>query len=133
RVAGPRVAREGKRGIKAVKAGNWSETPNGIVADGVELREDEIERRLVSTAPGAAGALPNSSGLVVLDTEVTPELAAEGVARDLVRVGRRGRRGGGLGVTDRTTPTVDAPAGGGAAAAAPRGGGRGGTPGHQAP
>jgi len=109
RVAGPRLGRDVQRAIKAVKAGNWSETPNGIVADGVELREDEIERRLVSTDPGAAGALPNSSGLVVLDTEVTPELAAEGVARDLVRVVQQARRDAGLEVTDRITLTVDAP------------------------
>src|SRR5690606_2419150 len=65
RVAGPRLGKDVQRAIKAVKAGQWSELPGGgIVADGVELREEEIERRLVSTDPGAAGALPGNSGLV---------------------------------------------------------------------
>jgi isoleucyl-tRNA synthetase len=110
RVAGPRLGKDVQRAIKAVKAGQWSELPGGgIVADGVELREEEIERRLVSTDPGAAGALPGNSGLVVLDTEVTPELAAEGLARDVIRVVQQARRDAGLEITDRIALTVQAP------------------------
>ena len=40
-------------------------------------------------------------GFVVLDTAVTPELAAEGLARDLVRAVQQARRDAGLDVSDR--------------------------------
>jgi isoleucyl-tRNA synthetase len=95
--------------IKAVKAGDWSITPSGaVIAGGVELKEGEFERRLVSKDAGAAAELPRGSGIVVLDTAVTPELAAEGIARDLVRVIQQARRDAGLSVSDRITLTIDA-------------------------
>jgi isoleucyl-tRNA synthetase len=45
----------------------------------------------------------------VLDTVVTPELAAEGLARDLVRSIQQARREAGLSVSDRIRLTIDAP------------------------
>ncbi len=45
-------------------------------------------------------------GFVVLDTTVTPELAAEGVARDLVRAVQQARRDAGLHVSDRISLTI---------------------------
>ena len=45
-------------------------------------------------------------GFVVLDTEVTPELAPEGLARDLVRAVQQARRDAGLDVSDRISLTV---------------------------
>ena len=45
---------------------------------------------------------------MVLDTDVSPELAAEGVARDLVRVIQQARRDAGLSVSDRIALTIDA-------------------------
>ena len=45
-------------------------------------------------------------GFVVLDTAVTPELAAEGLARDVVRVVQQARRDAGLAVGDRITLQV---------------------------
>ncbi|GAA5114287.1 isoleucine--tRNA ligase [Haloechinothrix salitolerans] len=110
RAAGPRLGKDVQRVIKAVKAGEWSTTPEGgVVAAGIELREGEYDRKLVSKDPGAAEALPGGSGLVILDTDVTPELAAEGIARDLLRVVQQARRDAGLDVSDRITLTVDAP------------------------
>ena len=47
---------------------------------------------------------------MVLDTTVTPELAVEGIAKDLVRVVQQARRQAGLQVTDRIVVTIDAPA-----------------------
>jgi isoleucyl-tRNA synthetase len=85
-----------QRVIKAVKAGQWTVSPTGaIVADGIELLASEYDRRLVSKAARAAGELAGSPAIVVLDCDVTPELEAEGIARDLVRVTSRraGRRG----------------------------------------
>ena len=45
----------------------------------------------------------------MLDTTVTPELAAEGLARDLVRVVQQARRDAGFDVSDRILLTVAAP------------------------
>ncbi|MER7116860.1 isoleucine--tRNA ligase [Saccharomonospora azurea] len=110
RAAGPRLGRDVQQVIKAVKAGDWTTTPDGaVVAAGIELREGEYERRLVAKKSGAAAELPGGGGLVSLDTEVTEELAREGLARDLVRVVQQARRDAGLAVSDRITLTVDAP------------------------
>ena len=110
RVAGPRLGKDVQSVIKAVKAGDWSISPGGVVvAGGVELKEGEFERRLVSKDAGAAAELPRGSGIVVLDTTVTPDLAAEGVARDLVRVIQQARRDAGLSVSDRIALAIDAP------------------------
>ena len=47
-----------------------------------------------------------TGGFVVLDTAVTPELAAEGLARDLVRAVQQARRDAGLDVSDRIALTI---------------------------
>ena len=110
RAAGPRLGKDVQRVIKAVKAGDWTTSEGGaVVAAGIELVDGEYERRLVAKDPGAAAELPGGSGLVLLDTEVSAELAAEGLARDLVRVVQQARREAGLDVADRIDLTVDGP------------------------
>lgn len=110
RAAGPRLGADVQKVIRAVKAGEWTTAADGtVIAAGIELLDGEYERRLVATDPGAATELPGGSGLVVLDTRVTDKLAAEGVARDLVRVVQQARRARGLDVTDRIALTVQAP------------------------
>ncbi|MEU4671920.1 isoleucine--tRNA ligase [Amycolatopsis sp. NPDC023774] len=110
RAAGPRLGKDVQKVIKAVKAGDWTTNPGGaVVAAGVELLEGEYERRLVAKDGGAAAELPGGSGLVQLDTEVTADLADEGVARDLVRVVQQARREAGLDVSDRIALTIEAP------------------------
>ncbi|MBP2473659.1 isoleucyl-tRNA synthetase [Crossiella equi] len=110
RACGPRLGGDTQKVIKAVKAGEWTTSPSGaVVAAGIELLPTEYEQRLVSSDPGAAAALPGGSGLVVLDTEVTEELAAEGLARDLVRVVQQARREAALEVSDRIELTVSVP------------------------
>jgi isoleucyl-tRNA synthetase len=111
RAAGPRLGKDVQTVIRSVKAGDWKTTPSGtVIAGGIELLEGEFERKLVSRDAGAAAELPGGSGIVVLDTEVTPKLAAEGVARDLVRSIQQARRDLGLSVSDRIALTIDAPA-----------------------
>jgi isoleucyl-tRNA synthetase len=111
RAAGPRLGGDVQKVIRAVKSGEWSRTPSGhVLAAGIELREEEFTERLVSTDQGAAAALPGGSGLVVLDTVVTPALAAEGLARDVVRVVQQARREAEFDVSDRVSVTVSAPA-----------------------
>ncbi|MCG8922417.1 isoleucine--tRNA ligase [Lentzea sp. CC55] len=109
RAAGPRLGPNVQKVIKAVKAGDWSEVDGRVVAAGVELFEGEYEQRLVATDPAATAALPGGAGVVVLDTAVTPELEAEGVARDLVRVVQQARKDAQLDVSDRITLTLDLP------------------------
>ena len=110
RVAGPRLGKDVQTAIRAVKAGEWTSTPDGrVIAGGVELLEGEFERKLVSRDAGVATELPSSSGLVLLDTTVTPELAAEGIARDLVRTVQQARREAGLDVSDHIALTIEAP------------------------
>ena len=53
------------------------------------------------SGPSHAVAVLPAGGFVVLDTEVTPELAVEGVANDLVRAVQQTRRESGLHVSDR--------------------------------
>ena len=107
RVAGPRLGKQVQDVIKAVKAGNWSLTPEGRVqAAGIELLESEFERRIVSRDPGAAAELPEHAGFVVLDTTVTPELSEEGLARDVIRAVQQARREAGLDVSDRIRLTI---------------------------
>jgi len=110
RAAGPRLGKDVQTVIKAVKAGDWSFQGGAVVAAGIALQEGEFERRLVAKGGGAAAELPGGSGLVLIDTGVTPELAAEGLVRDLVRVVQQARRDAGLDVADRIALTVDAPA-----------------------
>jgi isoleucyl-tRNA synthetase len=108
RALGPRVGAKVQEVIKAIKAGNWERTGDSISAAGVALVAGEYELRLVAADPDSTSPLPGNSGLVALDTAVTPELAAEGTARDVVRTVQQARRDAGLAVTDRIRLTVGA-------------------------
>ncbi|WP_370440558.1 isoleucine--tRNA ligase [Kineococcus halophytocola] len=111
RAAGPRLGKQVQQAIKGSKSGDWTERPDGtVVSGGIELLEGEYE--LTTTVEGAGDALATSAldggGFVVLDTTVTPELAAEGIARDVVRLVQQARRDAGLHVSDRIRLTVAA-------------------------
>jgi isoleucyl-tRNA synthetase len=107
RACGPRLGADTQQVIKAVKAGEWTQSGSGaVVAAGIELLAGEYERKLVATDPGATAELPGGGGLVVLDTAVTDDLAAEGVARDVVRAVQQARRDAGLQVSDRISATL---------------------------
>ncbi len=110
RACGPRLGGDTQKVIRAVKAGEWERGPDGVVtAAEIPLLDGEYTERLVAADPAETAALPGGTGLVVLHTAVSPELAAEGVAKDLVRVVQQARRQAGLEVTDRITLTVEAP------------------------
>ncbi|MGH3997239.1 MAG: isoleucine--tRNA ligase [Pseudonocardiaceae bacterium] len=110
RACGPRLGGDTQKVIRAVKAGEWERGSDGIVtAGGIPLLEGEYTERLVAADPSESAALPAGSGLVVLNTVVTPELVPEGIARDLVRVVQQARRHAALDVTDRIVLTIDAP------------------------
>jgi len=108
RVLGPRLGGQVQQVIRAVKAGDWSLVDGRPVAAGVALADGEYELKLVAADAEHSVPLPGGEGVVVLDTAVTPELAAEGLARDIVRVVQSARRAADLAVSDRISLVVDA-------------------------
>ncbi|GAB3247946.1 isoleucine--tRNA ligase [Alteromonas gracilis] len=109
RAAGPRLGRDVQQAIKGSKSGDWSVAEDGTVTSGgLALVEGEYSLETVAGSAddaSATGVLPRG-GFVVLDTEVTPELEAEGVARDLVRAVQQARKDAGLEVSDRIALTI---------------------------
>ena len=108
RVLGPRLGARVQQVIRAVKAGEWSRSGDRVTAAGIDLDPGEYELRLTAADAGSTSALPGNAGLIALDTRVTPELAAEGAARDVVRVVQQARRDAGLSVSDRIRLTIGA-------------------------
>ncbi len=104
RAAGPRLGKGVQQVIKAAKAGDWSERDGVVTAGGVELQEGEYDLALSTGGgdadQGALGLLPGG-GFVLLSTRTTPELEAEGVARDAIRAVQEARKNAGLEVSDR--------------------------------
>ncbi len=111
KVAGPRLGRDVQAVIRAAKSGDWTVADDGAVtAGGVALADGEFELVVEVEADAATTAvapLPGG-GFVLLDTLVTPELEAEGVARDVIRLVQQARRDAGLEVSDRIDLTVAA-------------------------
>jgi isoleucyl-tRNA synthetase len=99
---GPRLGAQTQHVIAAARKRDWSRLEDGtVVVGGVALHEGEFELKLRPSDPGSSRALPGEVGIVALDLETTPELEAEGLARDLIRLVQRARRDAGLNVTDR--------------------------------
>ncbi|MFG1995975.1 isoleucine--tRNA ligase [Actinoplanes sp. NPDC048988] len=110
RALGPRLGKQVQQVIKAVKAGDWELVDGAPVAAGVTLQEGEYELKQVASDVENSAPLPAGAGVVVLDTAVTPALAAEGLARDVIRVVQQARRDAGFEVSDRITLVVSASA-----------------------
>jgi isoleucyl-tRNA synthetase len=111
RVAGPRLGRDVQAAIKAVKAGDAVVNADGTLTAGpAVLQPEEYSSRLVAAEPEYTGALPDGLGLVVLDGTVTPELEAEGWAKDRIRELQDLRKSTGLEVSDRISVVMSVPA-----------------------
>ena len=110
RAAGPRLGKDVQRVIKAVKSGNYTVSEDGVVvADGIELQDNEYTRKLVAQDPEHTADVPAIGGLVVLDTNVTEELEAEGWAADQVRGLQDARKNAGFDVSDRIKVRLSVP------------------------
>ncbi|HET6873299.1 MAG TPA: class I tRNA ligase family protein [Acidimicrobiales bacterium] len=110
KVAAPRLGPDTQAAARAAKSGDWEllagdETGRARVGS-VVLEPEEFEMKVIPLDEGTTRPLPGNAGVVVLDTAVTPELAVEGRARDLVRFVQQVRRDMGLDVTDRIVLTV---------------------------
>ncbi|MFF2051632.1 isoleucine--tRNA ligase [Leifsonia sp. NPDC058194] len=105
RAAGPRLGKQVQQVIGAARAGDWSEHDGVVTVGGIELAEGEYELVLETTqadeGSSSALALLPGGGFVLLDTVTTPELEAEGLARDIIRAVQDTRKAAGLDVSDR--------------------------------
>lgn len=111
RTAGPRLGKDVQAAIKAVKAGEGVVNPDGTLTAGpAVLQPGEYSSRLVAADPDFTAALPDGAGLVVLDGTVTPELEAEGWAKDRIRELQELRKSTGLDVSDRIAVVMSVPA-----------------------
>jgi len=106
RTLGPRIGKQVQQVIAAAKAGDWSVDGDAVMAGGIALEAGEYTLELELDDPAAAVAFLPGSGFVLLDTRVTPELAAEGLARDVVRAVQQARKDAGLDVSDRIALTL---------------------------
>jgi isoleucyl-tRNA synthetase len=103
RAAGPRLGKDVQKAIQAARSGDWSEVSGVVTAGGIVLEPSEYELVLETTGrpEGEALAIVPTGGFVLLDTTTTPELEAEGLARDVIRAVQETRKNADLDVSDR--------------------------------
>jgi len=111
RALGPRLGKQVQQVIQAAKAGDWAVSASeqhgdGVTVGGIDLLPGEFELELQSASEASAIAFLSDGGFVILDTETTPELEAEGFARDVIRAIQDTRKAAGLNVSDRITLSV---------------------------
>jgi isoleucyl-tRNA synthetase len=107
RVLGPRVGSQVQSIIQAAKAGDWSLEGGVVTVAGLALEEGEYVLEFTSEGEDTAVQFLGSGGFVLLDTTVTPELAAEGLARDVIRAIQQERKNAGLEVSDRIQTVLE--------------------------
>ncbi len=112
RAAGPRIGQQVQAAIKGSKTGDWSVDGDTAISGGVVLEPGEfkLDSQVNVSGDGVAAAVLGETGLVVLDTTLTPELEAEGFARDVIRVVQDERKRLDLNVIDRIKLTLTVPA-----------------------
>jgi isoleucyl-tRNA synthetase len=94
--------------FKAQKAGEWTVNDDGTATvGGQQLLDGEFSVGLKATDADRSRALPGGAGVVILDVDVTPELEAEGLARDTIRIVQDTRKAEDLDVADRIVLTID--------------------------
>ncbi|MDH5237846.1 MAG: isoleucine--tRNA ligase, partial [Acidimicrobiia bacterium] len=107
---GPKLGGDVQKVFGAAKAGDWTDNGDGTVTvAGHQLAAEEFELTVEPVEGVVAAALPGNDGLVVLDAELTAELEAEGLARDVVRQVQDARKAADLVVTDRIALVLELP------------------------
>ncbi len=105
-VIGPRHGADAGRILAGARSGDWKLIEDGgAEVGGVLLAPDEFEL----TARGRPGHEVAEGGdlLVALDTQLTPELLAEGLAREVAHRLQGLRKAAGLEVSDRVEASID--------------------------
>jgi isoleucyl-tRNA synthetase len=111
KVAAPRLGPLTQQVAAAAKVGDWQVDGDGRARVGPAVLEPgEFELRLKPRSEATSRGLPGEDGLVILDTDVSPELEEEGLARDVVRLVQQARRDAGFQVTDRIHLELSGPA-----------------------
>ncbi|MHB1129587.1 MAG: isoleucine--tRNA ligase [Ilumatobacteraceae bacterium] len=111
---GPRLGAKTQSVFAALKRGEWKQLGDAVLVDGTELQPSEYFFKVGRSGhsledASAVSVLSDGEGMVTLDMQVTPELEAEGAARDVVRLVQQARREAGLAVSDRITLTLGFP------------------------
>jgi isoleucyl-tRNA synthetase len=108
---GARLKREMPKVLLAAKEARWRLLDDGRVEiEGYLLEPDEFTVT-IRILDGIAGKrLDSHQGIVILDTNITPELEYEGMARDLVRLIQMSRRDANLDISDRIALALNLPA-----------------------
>src|SRR5690606_13515926 len=101
RAVGPRLGKDVQRVIRAAKDGFWTLNGDTVDVDGEVLTSGEFELELESRDEHDAVAFLSGGGFVLLQTATTPELEAEGLARDVVRAVQQARKDAGPDASDR--------------------------------
>ena len=98
---GPKLGPKMKDVLAATKSGAWKLVGERAEIGGAVLDKGEYVLQLVPKDGITAAALSTNDVVLVLDTAVTPELEAEGVRNDFVRLVQQARKDAGLHVSDR--------------------------------
>ncbi len=106
RALGPRLGKKVQQVIQTAKEGDWSLSGDTVTVGDVVLQEGEFALELEAADSSSAISFLSGDGFVILDTALTPELEAEGLARDIIRAIQDTRKAAGLDVSDRISLTV---------------------------
>ncbi|MCB9965073.1 MAG: isoleucine--tRNA ligase [Rhodospirillales bacterium] len=96
--------------MPAAKSGSWTDHGDGtitVAGHTLSAAENDYTMQLV-TGEGTTAQQLSGQGAVILDTTVTPELEAEGLARDLIRMIQQTRKEADLHVSDRISLSIQA-------------------------
>lgn len=99
---GKRLPHKAKQIIQAVKNKEWQLADDHLLICEEILLPSEFEIVLEPKASNVA-VLADGKTFIILNTTLTPELALEGLARDVVRTIQQARKDAGLHISDRIT------------------------------
>ena len=109
RALGPRMGARVQQIIVAAKQGDWKLSDGDKVSvAGEPLLVGEYELTMVGQEGFASQNTSDNSAVVILDVRLTPELEAEGAARDLIRAVQQTRKEADFRVADRISLGVKA-------------------------
>lgn len=101
-----RIGKDFQKVLKKAKEGTFVQLQNGIEIEGHVIQDGEYEIQLKLEGDAENYTSIDGKFLIMLDTQITPELEAEGVARDFIRAVQNARKEDGLDISDQITLKV---------------------------